>query len=124
MGKDLRIAELARWIQAELDARQWDQADLVRRSSGALSGAQLSRVLSGERNAGLDFMLGVAKGFGVPNEAVLRVVGVLSPLAGTDRVTELLERCARLPEHWREFVLTSWEGALLVAEQAPVDRSA
>jgi transcriptional regulator with XRE-family HTH domain len=65
------------WIQAELDRRGWEQADLAR--NGGLTPQQVSRVMQGTRGYGLDFIRGIARGFRVPVEAVMRKAGWLPP---------------------------------------------
>ena len=112
--------QLANWIRDELQERGWDQAELARRSG--ITSAQVSRVLSEARGAGLDFYRGVARAFGIPLEVVLRNAGVLPPTYGVEDVRPLFERLSRLPVEWRRFALTSWEGALLVAERAPLEQ--
>lgn len=69
--------DFAEWIQAELGKRGWNVSELVRRSQGLLSETQCSRVLSGTRGFGLDFLRGVATAFGLPLEVVFRRAGWL-----------------------------------------------
>lgn len=65
--------EYRRFVQAELDARGWKQADLVRHSK--LSRALISKILNDKRpNLGQmpdeSTLKGIARGFGIPAERV------------------------------------------------------
>jgi transcriptional regulator with XRE-family HTH domain len=118
MPVDMNLPALAAWMRAEMEQRGWDAADLVRHSGSRLSKPQVSRVLSGKKGVGLDFLDGLAYAVNVPVEEVLRVVGVLPALSPGDDVTPLMERLGRLPARWRDQTLWAWRAALSAAEEA------
>lgn len=67
--------EFANWLRGELEKRQWDQAELVRRSR--LDSSQVSRFLSGERKAGAAASMKLARALHLPPEEVFRQAGLL-----------------------------------------------
>lgn len=73
--------DFAAWLQNELQTRRWIQADLLEsaKSRGyALTSPQLSRILSREQQAGIDSVIAIAHGLGLPRESVFRARGWLS----------------------------------------------
>jgi transcriptional regulator with XRE-family HTH domain len=82
----------ATWLVEEIAKRGWSQAEFARRAG--MSAASVSRVLSGEHNAGEDFIAGTARAFGVPLESVMRLAGKLPELG--DVLPEAREWSARL----------------------------
>ncbi|MBA3533695.1 MAG: helix-turn-helix transcriptional regulator [Ardenticatenales bacterium] len=100
--------DFAEWLQGELDRRGWDQAELARRSG--ITTAQVSRVISGGRNAGADFCIAIANALNLSREEVFRARGwllsepekVVPP--GTDPlVTQVAEELISLPVELREL---------------------
>lgn len=84
-AKYLQMAELAEfveWLQAELDKRDWRQADLARR--GGIHTGLLSRIMSLERNPGPDTCSSIAKALNIPPEDVFRKAGLLPSLPAED----------------------------------------
>jgi len=73
----------ADWLEEELAARGWKPADLARASK--LSNATVSRILNGERNAGPDVALAIAKGLNLSADFVFRRAGLLPPQPGSER---------------------------------------
>lgn len=73
----------ADWLEEELAARGWKPADLARASK--LSSATVSRILNGDRNAGSDVALAIAKGLNLSADFVFRQAGLLPPQPGPDR---------------------------------------
>ena len=84
--------EFSVWLQAELEHRGWDQAELARRSE--VTPAQISRILSQTRRPGPDACLAIARALRVPPEEVFRRAGLLPPTGELDpavrELTELL----------------------------------
>lgn len=66
------------WLWRELSARDWTQADLVKRSG--LSSGHVSRLMSGEREFGLDAYRSIARALRLSLEDLFRLAGVLPPL--------------------------------------------
>jgi transcriptional regulator with XRE-family HTH domain len=66
--------DFADWLQREMDARGWRQADLARHAG--LHTGHLSKVLNRERNPGVEFCRGVARAFGMPEIQVLEIAGL------------------------------------------------
>lgn len=73
----------ADWLEEELSARAWKPADLARASR--LSNATISRILNGDRNAGSDVALAIAKGLNLSADLVFRRAGLLPPQPGPER---------------------------------------
>lgn len=69
--------EFTDWIEAQLRIRDWNPADLARKSG--ITPPHVSRVLSGSRGVGGDFCLGIARAFQMPPEEVFRLAGLLPP---------------------------------------------
>lgn len=110
--------EFVEWLQAELSKRGWNVSEMVRRSQGLLSETQSSRVLSGTRGFGLEFLRGVATALGVPQEMVFRKAGWL-PNHG-EIVPEAKDWSARLmafSEADRLEVMADMEVILRMAER-------
>lgn len=85
------------WINAELDTRQWSQADLHRKSG--MSRTVISNVVSGTSVPGWDFCVGIAKAFNLQPTEVFRRAGLLPSINVQDEVRErLLYRFALLSE--------------------------
>ena len=93
------------WIQEQMEQRKWEQSDLARESG--ITSAQISRILSGARNAGPDACTAIARAFRLPPEEVFRAAGILppvSPMTTTRREADYL--FARLTEEEQRFLLT------------------
>lgn len=106
------------WIVNQLQERGWPQAELARRAE--ISPPQVSRVLSGEANPGLDFLQGIARAFGMPLDAVMRRAGVL-PDHG-EVLPEARDWSARLmllSPGRREAVVQAMDNVLRIAEGFP-----
>ncbi len=66
------------WLKAELEERQWAARTLAR--NAGISQPNLSRIINGERAAGLEVCKQIAAGFELPVEQVLRAAGHLPSL--------------------------------------------
>jgi len=88
-GKVNHRTSFADWVRQEIDKRGWQQKALARLAG--ISEAQVSRVLSGEREAGADFCLGLAFALSLPPVEVFRRAGLLPPRTDPNPTqTELL----------------------------------
>ncbi len=68
--------EFREWLEAQLQKRGWNLAELARRGNIDLS--HLTRVAGGERIPGPATCVKIARAFRIPPEDVLRRVGVLT----------------------------------------------
>ena len=71
------------WLEKELAARRWRPADLAR--AAGLSNATVTRVLNGDRKAGADVALAIARGLNVSADLVFRRAGLLPSQSGPER---------------------------------------
>lgn len=109
-------SEFIAWIQAELERRGWEQADLAR--NGGLTPQQVSRVIQGTRGFGLDFIRGVAQGFRVPVELVMRKAGWLPPAGEVlPEVRAWNERLMFLSEDDRASAIADMDALLRTIEK-------
>jgi transcriptional regulator with XRE-family HTH domain len=74
MAETLTFGE---WVQAELNSRGWDQAELARRSN--ISDAHISRLVTGGRQPGQEAAKAIARALRLPPEDVMRQAGILPP---------------------------------------------
>lgn len=65
------------WLKSELDKRDWTATDLARQAG--LGNSTVTRILSGERNAGADVCAKIAEALGERPEEVFRMAGLLPP---------------------------------------------
>ncbi len=107
------LMEFFHWLQEELNKRNWSQRDLVKNSqlSGyPISQAQLSRIMTGGRQAGPEACIAIAHALGVSREEVFKARGWLfddsSLKMEIDPRTERLAReVSILPPPSRELIL-------------------
>ncbi len=78
------------WLQSELDARDWKQSDLARRSG--IGTGYLSQIMNGVRNPGAPTLRSIARAFGIRDVEVLRRAGLADPETSRDepRAKDLL----------------------------------
>lgn len=106
--------EFTEWLRAELEKRGWDQSEFARRMES--HPGTVGNVLNGNRQAGPDFCIGVARALGLPREEVFRARGwllrepeqVVAPLA-PPRAISLVERLINYPPEVRDLVLDAYE---------------
>ena len=107
--------EFVDWLQRQLNERGMDQAELTRR--GNISSGQVSRVMSGQRGAGIDFLLGVARALRLAPEEVFRAAGVLPERVDMpDAARDWGSRLMALSEEDRSSVIAAMEDVLRYAE--------
>lgn len=76
----------AKWLQEELDYRDWKQADLARAAN--LDSAVISNLINEKRGAGETTATAIAKAFGLPPDFVFRKAGLLPDLRDSRKVAE------------------------------------
>ena len=110
------------WLREEIKKRGWDQAELARRSG--VSTGTVSRIMTGGRNAGPDFCIGIAKALGLPRSEVFKARGwLLSELENPfgpeidSRVEKLAKKINDLPFDSREITLDAMEAMLQTSRQ-------
>lgn len=70
--------EFSDWLQEQLNKRQWGQNDLRSRMGDVkISQGQLSRIMTGIRQAGPEACIAIAEAFGLSREEVFRARGWL-----------------------------------------------
>lgn len=109
--------DFAEWLQQELNKRKWSHNEFGRRCGVAQ--AQISRVISGARQAGPDLCVAIAKGLALSREEVFRARGWL--LHEPEKVFEpefdpralgLAKKVSGLPFESREVTLNVMETVL------------
>ena len=100
------------WLKKELSERNWSQLDLLNRMGDyQISQAQLSRILSGVREASAEVCIGIAHALEIPREEVFRIRGWLlydiesTKLDLTPDVVRFAMEVDRLPTIDRELAL-------------------
>lgn len=100
------MTDFGNWLLALCAERDWNAADLARRSG--LSQPVISRIVNGERKAGVQTCRAIAHAFGIPIDEVYRRAGLLPPArAKTERVARIIAVIEELPEHEQDF-LEEW----------------
>lgn len=100
--------EFPSWLQHELAKREMDQSELARRAKQAgypIARNTISRIISGDRDAGPDACIAIAYGLGLPREEVFRARGWLLrepeqivPPGAAPEVVSLINRLLSLPD--------------------------
>ena len=84
--------DFANWLQAEMNQRNWNQADLSRASR--LSPALVSRIMTGTRNPGPNACKQIARALGYSVEVVYKMAGLLNDTGERDMRRQVLEGLA------------------------------
>lgn len=93
----------ADWLAVQLRERGWSQAELARRANVAQP--TISRVLSGENQAGEDLARGIARAFKLDPVVVMTRAGILDEYGEIlPEVRAWSRRLARLPADERAVV--------------------
>jgi len=104
MYSTVNKSEFVCWLQAEMDRRGWNQADLARESG--LSRGAVGNVLRQERDPGKDFLIGIAYALKLPPETVFRIAGLLPEVSEeTEYSKQLVHLAGQLPEQLRNQLL-------------------
>jgi transcriptional regulator with XRE-family HTH domain len=96
------------WLLKELDKHDMSQSDLARACK--ITTAQMSRIVSGERNAGTETLTNIAHAFKLPVDLVFEKAGLLPPnseLSPTKRT--LINLAKGLPDSDLEMVIALLE---------------
>lgn len=96
----------ALWLENELNAQGWSQADLAR-ATGLHKGS-ISNVINGRRKPSVNFVLAVARALRVKPEEVYQAAGLLpaKPAPHDDEtINELIKLVQRLPEDKQQEVI-------------------
>lgn len=90
------------WIQQQLDERDWKRSVLARQAG--ISESTLSNIMNGNRNAGMDAIVSIAKGFKLPPEIALRKAGIIPDVPDDDpQVKQIVDLARNLsPQKRRE----------------------
>jgi transcriptional regulator with XRE-family HTH domain len=102
------------WLEGELKARDWRQADLIKR--GGINSGLLSQILSGQRRPGPGACRKIAKALGLKESQVFEIAGLMKD---TDRpkFNPIVEAAANMlndlsiedQEEVRALVRVKWE---------------
>lgn len=97
--------QFRQWLTSEMEKRHYSQGMLAK--TIGMSQSFVSRVLSGEKQPGVDFCVKVAQALEEPPEKVLRLAGMLPPSATSDDDTlrELMELARGLSLDQRKELL-------------------
>lgn len=96
--------DFSTWLNNELNARNWNQAELHRKSG--MSRTVISNVIAEKVFPGFEFCIGVAKALDLPPEFVMRKAGLLPPAPTQNEKTErLLYLFDQLSERDRDNLL-------------------
>ena len=71
----LPMANFIDWLEKQMYARHLNQSELARLSG--IPGPTLNRILTGQRNAGPGVLTKLARGLGMPEDAMFRMAGTL-----------------------------------------------
>jgi len=95
----------AQWLQTEMDAREWSQADLARASG--LTRAAINRYIRQERSTpDPDALIAIAQAFGCPRDVVFRAAGLLPPAREDSlQMSAVIEAMSNLPEIWQDEIV-------------------
>jgi transcriptional regulator with XRE-family HTH domain len=95
--------DFGKWLEQEMEKREWNASILARKSG--IDAGNLSRVITGVRNAGPDMCQAIAKGLGYPVDTVYRQAGLLPQAANGEEMAQLEEIARNLsPEERRELL--------------------
>lgn len=111
-GKAESVEGFPVWLQEQMDLRNWNAADLARRAG--VYHSTISRILKGEREAGIDACRAIATALREEPDKVLRLAGLLPEEKG-ERVLggfqeELLGLTDQLDEASQRMVLEVVKG--------------
>lgn len=84
----MSATEFIAWLQDQLQQRGWDQSELARRSH--ITTAHISRIMSGENQAGPEACVKIARALQLPAEVVFREAGWLPHAKVTEEGVEEL----------------------------------
>jgi len=100
--------KLSTWLVRELDGRGWSHRELGRRAN--ISGAAVSRVISGEQNPGWDFCAAVARALGQPPLFLFSLAGLLAEGKKAEKEEDLLHNYRALNQAQQNFIIDIMRG--------------
>jgi transcriptional regulator with XRE-family HTH domain len=108
------VSDFSVWLESEMRARDWRQADLIKRSG--INSGLLSQILSGQRRPGVETCRAIAKAFGLKDIQVLEIAGLATDNDRT-RYNPIVESAAAMlnelseedQEDFRALVRSKWE---------------
>lgn len=83
------MVNFPKWLDAELEKREWSRADLSQKAK--ISQSALSMIYSENRKAGPEICNAVASALKLPPEEVFRAAGLLPPAPATDETIERID---------------------------------
>lgn len=93
------------WLSDKLVSLDWTQSELARRAG--ITQGTISRVLTGERQPGPDFINAISKAMRLDPAVVFAQAGMLPIATGKDASIEALAtRLAKLTTHDREVIVS------------------
>jgi transcriptional regulator with XRE-family HTH domain len=108
------VSDFSVWLESELKARDWRQADLTKRSG--INSGLLSQILSRQRRPGPDACRKIAKALGLKESQVFEIAGLMKD---TDRTkfNPIIEAAAAMlndlsiedQEEIRAMIRVKWE---------------
>lgn len=107
------------WLQHKMNLHNWSASDLAKRINSYPS--TVSRLLSGDRNAGVDTARAIARAFNERPEKVMKLAGIL-PQEDIGQVKELNNDEEELVKIYRELP-PSRQGAILDIVRGLFERS-
>ena len=100
----MKKRNFVQWLQGELDHRDWNQADLARKSG--ISKAYISRIFSENREPSADTLKSIARALHLPIEIVYREAGLLPKKTEQNKLIEdLLFNLSHLTEDQQKQLL-------------------
>jgi transcriptional regulator with XRE-family HTH domain len=104
------------WMQKEMNARNWKQADLAR--SANLDSALISMLINGKRKPGEVTCNAIASAFNIPAETVFRIAGLLHSDDPQEHIKRLGYKFEQLSERDQEEILALMDFKIQQAQVA------
>ena len=93
-----------KWLLAELEKREWSQADLAR--AAKVSRSSISEIVSGQRQIGKRTATAIATALKLPPEQVFRAAGILPPVQNADEdIEEIIHLAKPLSKEDKQAVI-------------------
>lgn len=113
------MQDFAAWLLQGMERRGWSRLKTAER--GEISAGAIDRVINGGK-PGVKLARGIARAFGMSEEEVMRLAGLLPPMGALPpRLNDLARRVAALPQDDQANVLLVLEAALVLAENRSVE---
>jgi len=103
------MSKFVTFVNTNLEERGWTYNELARRAN--LSSGGVSRVMTGQRNPGFDFCVGIARALSEPPEKMLRLAGLLPALPpAVAEESEVVGLFRRLSSQTRSVIVITLRG--------------